>query len=96
MPVVCEFILVSLFPSEQVLVTSTAQKCELDAGVSPPVEAPVPPPGTGGLVRLPPLLPPLTPSTPGALAAQHSLPPPPPSHPLRPPPGAPRAGRPLL
>ncbi|RWQ99568.1 hypothetical protein C8Q69DRAFT_29562 [Paecilomyces variotii] len=54
MPVVCEFILVSLFPSEQVLVTSTAQKCELDAGVSPPVEAPVPPPGTGGLVRLPP------------------------------------------
>ncbi|KAJ9300248.1 hypothetical protein DTO271G3_2365 [Paecilomyces variotii] len=44
MPVVCEFILVSLFPSEQVLVTSTAQKCELDAGVSPPVEAPVPPP----------------------------------------------------
>ncbi|GIK03377.1 hypothetical protein Aspvir_007446 [Aspergillus viridinutans] len=41
MLVVCEFILVSLFPPEQVLVTSTAQKCELDAGVGPPVEAPV-------------------------------------------------------
>ncbi|RLL97885.1 hypothetical protein CFD26_100423 [Aspergillus turcosus] len=36
-------ILVSLFPNEQVLVTSTAQKCELNTGVSPPVKAPVPP-----------------------------------------------------